>query len=159
MIKNESYIVVQGWMINKLKLNGSELLIYALIYGFSQDGFSTFNGSLKYVGEFLNIDRSTVQRKINALCKKGYILKETVKVADHLTHCRYKANLSILNIEGIGKMPMGHRQNATEGIGKMPTNNNINKTTYISKKAQEYNSFPQNKYDFGALEEEFLANK
>ena len=35
-IKNENYVLIQGWMINELKLKGNELLIYALIYGFSQ---------------------------------------------------------------------------------------------------------------------------
>ena len=35
---NENYILITGWMVNELKLKGSELFVYALIYGFSQDG-------------------------------------------------------------------------------------------------------------------------
>ena len=37
MVKNENYLVIQGWMITELKLKGNELLIYAIIYGFSQN--------------------------------------------------------------------------------------------------------------------------
>lgn len=36
MVKNENYLVIQGWMITELKLKGNELLIYAIIYGFSR---------------------------------------------------------------------------------------------------------------------------
>ena len=37
-MKDENYIVLQGWMINKLNLKGNELTVYALIYGYSQNG-------------------------------------------------------------------------------------------------------------------------
>ena len=40
MVKNENYLVIQGWMIAELKLKGNELLIYAIIYGFSQNNQS-----------------------------------------------------------------------------------------------------------------------
>ena len=35
-IKNENYIVIQSWLVNELQLKSNELMIYALIYGFSQ---------------------------------------------------------------------------------------------------------------------------
>ena len=44
-----AYIAIQDWMISDLQLKGNELLTYALIYGFSQDGESEFKGSLKYL--------------------------------------------------------------------------------------------------------------
>ena len=56
MIDN-NYIVIQGWMINQLNLKGNELLCYALIYGFSQDGKSEFIGSASYIAGWLNIDK------------------------------------------------------------------------------------------------------
>ena len=36
MVKSENYITIQGWMVTELKLKGNELLIYALIFGFTQ---------------------------------------------------------------------------------------------------------------------------
>ena len=36
MIQNEKYITIQGWMVNELNLKGNSLIIYSIIYGFSQ---------------------------------------------------------------------------------------------------------------------------
>ena len=35
-IKNENYVVIQGWMVNELNLKGNDLMVYAIIYGFTQ---------------------------------------------------------------------------------------------------------------------------
>jgi len=50
-MNNKDYIVIQGWMINELKLSGNDLLTYSLIYGFSKDGQSEYTGSIKYLCE------------------------------------------------------------------------------------------------------------
>ena len=47
-IKNDNYIAIQGFMVKELELTGNELIAYALVYGFSQDGESKFKGSLNY---------------------------------------------------------------------------------------------------------------
>lgn len=49
MIKDENFIQISAWMVNKLNLKGNELLIYGLIYGFSKDGNSVFRGSINYI--------------------------------------------------------------------------------------------------------------
>ena len=56
-MKNENFITIQGWMVNELKLTGNELTLYALIYGFSQDGESKFKGSAQYMADSLGISR------------------------------------------------------------------------------------------------------
>ena len=40
MVKNENFYTVFGWMLNELNLRGSDLVVYAIIYSFSQDGES-----------------------------------------------------------------------------------------------------------------------
>ena len=55
-LKESKYLVIQQWMISKLKLNNNNLLIFALIYGFSQEGQGEFYGSISYITDFLNID-------------------------------------------------------------------------------------------------------
>ena len=45
----DSYMCIQAFMINDLHLKGVEKEVYALIYGFSQDGHSEFSGSLSYI--------------------------------------------------------------------------------------------------------------
>jgi hypothetical protein len=43
---SNNYISIQGWMVEQLGLKGNELLAYALIHGFSQDGKNQFTGSM-----------------------------------------------------------------------------------------------------------------
>ena len=75
-IKNNNYYVTSGWMINDLGLTGRELQVYAIIYGFTQDEESEFNGSLTYIAEWLGTsNKVTVTRAINALIDKGLITK------------------------------------------------------------------------------------
>lgn len=74
-MKNENYINIQGWMINELKLKGNELILFALIYGFSQDGQSNFYGSLSYLQEFLRVSRPTVIALLRKLSDKKLITK------------------------------------------------------------------------------------
>jgi len=75
---SENYIQVQGWMISKLKLSGNELLCYALIFGFSQDGNSKFQGSINYICTWLNCSRPTAIKSLKSLVEKGYLNKEEV---------------------------------------------------------------------------------
>lgn len=74
-IKDNNFITIQGWMRTKLNLKGNELLIYALIYGFSQDGQSRFTGSRKYIAEWCGCSLDTVDRSLSSLVGKGLLAK------------------------------------------------------------------------------------
>ena len=75
MIKDENFYVVQGWMINKLGLKSTELQIFAMIYGFCQDGKSDFRGSLSYIQDWTGVSKPTVISALNSLIEKGLITK------------------------------------------------------------------------------------
>ena len=51
-MRKDGYVVVQPWMVTDYNLNGNKLLIYALIWGFSQDEQSCFYGSVSYIVEY-----------------------------------------------------------------------------------------------------------
>lgn len=74
-VKDNNFIAIQGWMRTKLNLKGNELLIYALIYGFSQDGNSSFKGSRKYIADWCGCSLDTVDRSLGSLINKGLISK------------------------------------------------------------------------------------
>lgn len=74
-VKDNNFIAIQGWMRTKLNLKGNGLLIYALIYGFSQDGESRFKGSRKYIAEWCGCSLDTVDRTLNSLVSKGLVAK------------------------------------------------------------------------------------
>ena len=44
LVSDNNYINIQGWMVSKLNLKGNDLLIYAIIYGFSQTNNQRFTG-------------------------------------------------------------------------------------------------------------------
>lgn len=78
--KKTGYITVQYWMVEKLHLKGNELLTYALIYGFSQDGETAYKGSLSYITQWLGISERGVTYILDKLVDKGLLKKwqETV---------------------------------------------------------------------------------
>lgn len=87
-LNSKNYIAVADWMM-QLGLSSKELLAYAIIYGFSQDGESKFHGSLSYMAAWLKMnDRANVLRVLNSLVKKGMITKDS-KVSSTKKWCEY----------------------------------------------------------------------
>ena len=82
-MRSDNYIVIQGWMCNELGLKGNELLIFALIYGFSQDGISKFNGGRKYISETFDITLPTVDKALQSLVTKNFIEKQSANDYKH----------------------------------------------------------------------------
>ena len=94
-MRNENFILINAWMVTKLKLKGNELILYALIYGFSQDGQSQFSGSIKYICDWLGCTKNTAKKAINGLLEKEYIFKDTIE-QNNLTFNKYKVNYEIV---------------------------------------------------------------
>ena len=57
---NQNYIVIQGFMVNELNLKGNSLIIYAIIYGFSQSENQRYTGSLQYLADWTNSSKQGV---------------------------------------------------------------------------------------------------
>lgn len=142
-MKDENFFVVHGWMLKRLNLKGNDLIIFAIIYGFSQDGESEFKGSIKYLCEFANISRSTAMRSLKFLEEQNLIIKTTIEPMQGIKFNNYKANLNIINsnisefnYNNVNtayqnntpsiKMTYPQYQNDTpSGIKMIPHNNNI----------------------------------
>lgn len=136
-------------MINKLKLEGNELIIYALIYGFTQDGKSEFTGSKKYMAEWCNIDRRSAIRVVERLIKKGLITKriDTTKKGESVAY--YKAVIPS------DKMSLPSDKKTPLPSDKMSPNNN----KYITNnKKGTFNDFEQRVYNFSELEKILRSN-
>lgn len=91
-INDVNYYQVTGWMITRLGLKGVDLKLYAIIYGFSQDGKSCFDGSIAYLQCFTNAGRNTVIRALKRLVDSGLVLK-TERLENGVKFVRYKADL------------------------------------------------------------------
>ena len=75
-VRNENYIVIQGWMRNDLNLKGNELLVYAVIYGFSQKENQWFEGSRQYLADWAGATRQGIDKNLKSLLEKGLIEKQ-----------------------------------------------------------------------------------
>lgn len=76
MIKDTNYVSVHGWMSTKLGLKGNALMIYAIIYGFSQEENSVYKGSLQYLQEWTNSTRQGVINTLKKLIDSKLIFKK-----------------------------------------------------------------------------------
>ena len=90
IIKKESFFTIQAFMRNELNLKGNELLIYAIIFGFSQIENQFFTGSLNYLADWTGASRTTVKTTLINLLKKGLLKKEAI-YKNGVRYCKYKA--------------------------------------------------------------------
>ena len=77
MINPNAYYTVQGWMLSELGLKGNALAVYAIIYGFSQDGASEYSGSARYLAEWLGCTTRTILAVLSDLTERGLLKKTT----------------------------------------------------------------------------------
>lgn len=89
-MRKDGYVVVQPWMVTDYNLNGNKLLIYALIWGFSQDNQSCFYGSVSYIVDYFKLSKRTVLNLLGELEKDGLIRKWSETVNGRPTN-RYAA--------------------------------------------------------------------
>lgn len=91
MIKSTNFLTIQGWMVTELGLKGNELLVYAIIYGFSQDDNQVFRGSLQYLADWTKSTKQGIIKNLKSLLEKDLIRKET-EIINNLTFCKYWVN-------------------------------------------------------------------
>lgn len=147
-IKNENYINIQGFMVNELGLKGNELLIYAIIYGFSQDENSEFSGGLKYLMAWTQTTKTTCINALKSLIKKGLIIPNEY-IKNNVKYINY-----IVNTGGGIKITPGWYKNYTRGGVKITpinkynnkniNNKNINNKKYNQRKYDDLNKFYNN---------------
>ena len=124
MVKENSYINIQAFMVNDLHLKGNELIVYAIIFGFSQDGESEFTGSLQYLADWTCSTKQGVMKALQSLCEKQLILKN-VEYKNNIRFCTYKSTVLNKVEQGIKQSLMGYETEFNGGI-KQSLPNNIN---------------------------------
>lgn len=125
MIKDENYIAIQGWML-KLGLSGNRLLVYAIIYGFSQDSNSVFSGTAGYIADWLNTSRRTAMDIMNDLTREGLLIKYE-KIVNGVKLCDYKVNQDKIKetFRGSVKNFQGGSEKVSQGGSEKVSHHNI----------------------------------
>ena len=126
-VKEENYISISGWMVTRLGLKGNELLVYAIIYGFSHDDETKFTGSLQYLADWTNSTKQSCIKCLKSLTEKGYITKYE-KVVNGVKLCEYQAVK--LKSMVLNKVEQGIKQSLTGGIKQSLHNNIDNNNLY-----------------------------
>lgn len=126
-VNRENYITIQGFMVKDLHLKGNELMIYAIIYGFSQAENQVFSGSLQYLADWTNSTKQGVIKCLKSLVEKSFIVKQE-KTINGVKFCEYYATkLNTL----LNKVECPMQQSLTGSIQQSLNNNIIiNNKTY-----------------------------
>ena len=127
MVKENSYINIQAFMVNDLHLKGNELLIYAIIFGFSQDEESEFTGSLQYLADWTQSTKQGVMKALQSLCEKQLILKN-VEYKNNIRFCTYKSVTVLNKVEQGIKQSLPEYETKFNGGIKQSLPNNIYNT-------------------------------
>lgn len=133
MVQDNNYINIQGFMITKLGLKGNELLVYALIYGFSQDGNCKFSGSLSYIAEWISSSKQTVINTLKSLEAKGLIIKEQ-EVINNITFNKFSV---VKNFDNCSQKNLPEVVKNFDPIINNNINNNIKEKNNIKKEKFE----------------------
>ena len=140
-MQSNNYIVIQGWMCNELGLKGNELLIFAMIHGFSQDGISKFHGGRKYIADTFNISLPTVDKALQSLVSKQYICKEEF---DDFVN----PNIYWVNFEVVKKLYEGSKETLHGGSKETLLNKTSKQTD--SKKRKVVSKDTTTDFQFGS---------
>lgn len=77
-LRSTDFVQIQGWM-RSLGLTDKQLLVYAMIWGFSRDGRGLFKGTAPYIAEWLGCTDRNVKKIIRRLEDMGLIAHEVIR--------------------------------------------------------------------------------
>lgn len=141
-IRDDNFYLVGGWMLNRLGLRGTALQIYAIIYGFSQDGEGCFTGSLQYLCDFTNASKNTVIKALKELVDRGLVTKSENRV-NGVKLCTYKTEPVVQKLHrgGAETAPGGSSISSPGGGAETAPNNKSSDKEGADNK--EYSSINQ----------------
>ena len=144
-LKEGNYITIQSFMSKELELKGNELLIYAIIYGFSQTENQYYTGSRQYLATWCNSTRYGVDKALKKLLDKGLIEKDE-EYKNNIKYCKYRitqpeyqatelTGVSTKLIGGVNKVDRGYQQSCPNNIEDNIEDNIDTITKVIEQKA------------------------
>lgn len=136
-MKHGNYIAGFGWMFNELKLKGNDAWVYALIYGFSQDGKSKFEGGHQYIADTLNLERRSVIKILDRLLEKQYIIRSKVQVKN-VFRSHYSVGSEFCSHVPVNKVHIGSEKSSHVGSEKSSHKNTIYRNTKENDNATDF---------------------
>jgi hypothetical protein len=87
LVECEGFITIRGFMRKELKLEKTELIVYAIIYGFHLSG-CVFCGTKNYLSQWSGSGKTAVKAALASLIKKGLITR-TVRRVNNIDYTDY----------------------------------------------------------------------
>jgi len=78
MVKNDDFLIIQGWMVNELHLKGNDLIIYAIIYSFNQEEKS-INNFKEYLMEWTKSTKQGINKNLKSLVESNLIRDKKIQ--------------------------------------------------------------------------------
>lgn len=144
------FIIIYSWMVKELNLKGNELILYALIHGFTENGV-WFRGSLSYLSESTNLSRQCVIDTLAALQKRGYIERNEVphkgiKYIDYRVVKRWSKKLTSQENGLVKNIDKGSQKSVPHVVKNLYPKiiiQNNNKINNARAKKNKFHNYPQ----------------
>lgn len=140
-LKDHNDVTLKAFMVNDLHLSGNELIVFAVVYSFSQDGESWFYGSRKYLASWCQVQVGAIDYQLKKLVEKGLVLKRHERRDDGSVRCLLKANLPLI------ESMRGQSQKFEEPVAKI-----------YDTHSQKFESGQSQKFETNNKEEDTQAN-
>ena len=116
---SDGYVTRLEWMLELDLRGGNEIEAYALVYGFSKDGKSWYQGSASYVAHWLGCTVRTARETLHKLAERGFLetrerVEDSVKFVDYRV-AAWSIGGGRENFSGVGKNLPGGRENFSPG--------------------------------------------
>lgn len=72
---DENFVHLSAWMVDRLGLKGNDLIAYAIVYGFSQDGKGWYYGGREYLAGWIGCNEKTAGAVLARLTDAGLLRK------------------------------------------------------------------------------------
>ena len=148
------YFKIHRFMIDELKLKGNDLLVYALIFSFTNNSDKMcFFGSQRYIGEYLGMCRQSVNVSIKALTEKGYIKKSIIQ-NNGKSICSYVSNILLTDVV---KPDTDLSENPTPACRETRHNNYIDNYNKYNTSSSFESEKIDDEFDFSSYSERELT--
>lgn len=77
----DQFVVIQGWMTSRLKLKNHNLICFAVVWGFTQDGESWFQARQSYFKKWTNVHVNTIRLAMQQLVDDGLLVRRYREVS------------------------------------------------------------------------------
>lgn len=89
-LEKGNFAILRRFMITDLKLSGSELVLYSVIYGFTIGKNHCYTGGIEFLRKWAGIGKRGIVKSLHSLVSKGMLIKEEF-YKNNIRYAKYQA--------------------------------------------------------------------